>query len=120
MNNKTRTSDGESEKNDLRNVQRQGRKHGSLVPFHGPDIDASDFFPRTERSEACKRGEPNDGVDFEPGERGPLLANDRPDDESEAVEEVGESGEREESIDESATMRASSDDDGGDGRRGLH
>ena len=42
------------------------------------------------------------------------MANDRPDHESESVKEVGESGERKESIDESATVRASSDDDGGD------
>lgn len=90
------------------------------MPFHGPYIDTPDFLPRTERSEAGKRSKTNDCIDLETGERGPLLTDNRPDDERETVEKVAEACEGEVRIDESATMRTSSDDDGGYGRRRLH
>ncbi len=114
------TGDGKSQKNDLRNVQHQSCEDGHLVPFHGPYIDTPEFLPRTERSEAGKRGETDDCIDLETGELGPLLTEDRPEDEGETVEKVAEACDGEERIDDSATMRTSSDDDGGYGRGRLH
>lgn len=87
-----------------------------LQPAERPHINASDFLPRSKGRESSECGETYDCVDFETGETGPGLANDGPDDEGKPVEKVSEANERKESIYESATVRTSSNDDGGDGR----
>ncbi len=87
-----------------------------LQPAERPNIDAADFLPPSKGRESSERSETNDCVDLESGKTGPGLANNGPDDEGESVEEVSEAYERKESIYESATVRTSSNDDGGDGR----
>ena len=112
--NLTLTRDSKGQENDLRDIQRQSSEDADLESVQGPDIHASDFLPRPESRKARERQETDDGIDFEAGERRPVLAHDGVHDEREPVEEKREACEGEEGIDESATVRASSDDDGGD------
>lgn len=103
-----------SVKDDLDDIENEGKKYGNFHSAEQPDIDTLNILPAPKRCKTTECHQTDESVDLYARVLRPVLVDDSINDENKTIEKIDKRRERKASQDKSATGDASGDGNGGD------